>query len=314
MSDPLESLAAALRASPAMQAKRELALVRRFDAPREGDDAAILPFGGEHLLVCGEAISPAFLASDPFAAGAAAVVANVADVRAMGGRPLALVAMRVSPDRGHAGRVLTGLAWAAGLHGVEVAGGHLTLGHPPALSASCTGVARTPLRAGNARPGDALVAAFSLEGRYRGDGPFFTSLGDRAPERLRDDGEALVEVAESGACRAARDVSMPGPAGSLLQLLESAGCGATLDLDRLPRPPGAALERWLATFPTFGFLLAVPPGRVADALAPFARRGLSAAECGRLDSSRVLRLAAAGREVPLWDLAAAPFTGLDGSG
>jgi uncharacterized protein len=314
MPDRLESLAAALRSSPVMEAKRELALVRRLPGTHDGDDAAAIPFDSEHLLVCGEAVSPAFLDSDPYAAGAAAVVANVADVRAMGGRPLALVDMLVSPDRAHAASALDGLAWAAGLHGVDIVGGHLTLGHPPALSASCTGVARTPLRASNAQPGDALVGAFALEGRYRGDGHFFTSLGDRAPERLREDGEALVEVAESGACRSARDVSMAGPAGSLLQLLESAGCGATLDLDRLPRPPGAALERWLATFPTFGFLLAVPPGRVADALAPFARRGLSAAECGRLDSSRVLRLAAAGREVPLWDLAAAPFTGLDGSG
>jgi len=313
MADRLESLAAALRSSPAMEAKRELALVRRLPGKHDGDDTAVIPFDSEHLLVCGEAVSPAFLASDPYAAGAAAVVANVADVRAMGGRPLALVDMLISPDRAHAASVLDGLAWAARLHGVEVAGGHITLGHPPALSASCTGVARTPLRAANAQPGDALVGAFALEGRYRGDGPFFTSLGYRAPERVREDGEALVEVAESGACSAARDVSMAGPAGSLLQLLESAGCGATLAVDHLPRPPGSSLARWLTTFPTFGFMLAVHPDRIGDALAPFARRGLAAAECGTIDSSRVLRLAMGGCETPLWDLAAAPFTGLDGS-
>ena len=60
-------------------------------------------------------------------------------------------------------------------------------------------------------------------------------------------------------CHAARDVSMPGIAGSLLQMIEGAGCGATLDLDRLPRPDGAPLERWLLTFPSFGFLLAAKP-------------------------------------------------------
>ena len=47
--------------------------------------------------------------------------------------------MLVSPDRGHAEAVLDGIAWAADLLGVPVVGGHLTLGHPAALSASCTG-------------------------------------------------------------------------------------------------------------------------------------------------------------------------------
>jgi uncharacterized protein len=306
----LEQLAASVRAAPAVQAKRELALVARMPGVSDGDDAALVPHAGGFLVVCGEALHPGFVRSDPHAAGAAAVVTNAADVRAMGGRPLALVNMLVSPDRAHAEAVLDGLAWAARLLGVEPAGGHLTIGHDPALSASCTGVAQRPLRSRDARPGDVLLAAFSLEGRYRGDTDFFSSLRDRPPEQLRDDGEALVEVAEAGLCHAARDISMPGVAGSLLQLIEAAGCGAVLDLDRLPRPAGVPVERWLMTFPSFGFLLAAPPERAAGAAEPFLRRGLACVECGRLDDSRVLRLAAAGAEAPVWDLGAEPFTGL----
>jgi uncharacterized protein len=306
----LQQLAAAVRAAPALKAKRELSLVARLPGAPDGDDAALVPHAGGFLVVCGEALHPGFVRSDPRAAGAAAVATNAADVRAMGGRPLALVNMLISPDRAHAEAVLDGLAWAARLLGVELAGGHLTVGHEPALSASCTGVARQPLRSRNARPGDTLLAAFALEGRYRGDTDFFSSLRDRPPDQLRDDGEALVEVAEAGLCRAARDISMPGVAGSLLQLIEAAGCGAVLDLDRLPRPNGVPVERWLMTFPSFGFLLAAAPERVADAAEPFLRRGLACAECGRLDDSGVLRLAAAGREAPVWDLGAEPFTGL----
>jgi uncharacterized protein len=306
----LEQLAASVRDAPALRAKRELALVARLPGVSDGDDAALVPHAGGFLVVCGEALHPGFVRSDPHAAGAAAVVTNAADVRAMGGRPLALVNMLVSPDRAHAEEVLDGLAWAARLLGVDLAGGHLTIGHDAALSASCTGVAQRPLRSRDARPGDALLAALALEGRYRGDTAFFSSLRDRKPEQLRDDGEALVEVAEAGLCHAARDISMPGVAGSLLQLIEAAGCGAVLDLDRLPRPAGVPVERWLMTFPSFGFLLAAPPERAADAAEPFLRRGLACVECGRLDDSRVLRLAAAGAEAPVWDLAAEPFTGL----
>jgi uncharacterized protein len=307
----LAELAAAVRAAPGLRAKRDLTLLARLDAAGrlDGDDGALVAHGGEQLVLCGEAIAPALLTADPFAAGAAAVATNVGDVRAMGGRPLALVDTLVSPDRAHAGRVLDGLAWAADRLGVPVVGGHLTIGGPPALSAFCTGAARAPLRAAAARPGDVLLCAFCLEGVQRdADPPIFTSLRDRDPQRLRDDGEALVEVAEAGLCHAARDVSMPGVAGSLLQLLELAGCGATLDLDALPRPETVALERWLVTFPSFGFVLAAAPEHAQDACAAFTRRGLACAPCGAFDGSHTLRLRSGRAGETVWDLAAEPLT------
>jgi selenophosphate synthetase-related protein len=305
----LAHLAAAVRAAPGLRAKRELALLEGHGFASDGDDAALVAHGDGQLVLCGEAIAPALLAADPFAAGAAAVATNVADVRAMGGRPLALVDTLVSPDRDHARKVLDGLAWAAQRLAVPVVGGHLTLGAPAALSAFCTGSVTTPLRAAAARPGDVLLAAFCLQGSDRGhDPPIWSSLREREPAKLREDGEALVEVAERGLCHAARDVSMPGVAGSLLQLLELAGAGATLDVDRVPRPDGVALERWLVTFPSFGFVLAAAPEHVEAACAAFARRDLACAPCGTFDDSRVLRLAGGGESAEVWDLAAEPLT------
>jgi uncharacterized protein len=308
----LDALAAAVRSAPGLLGKRDLRVLKRLPAGIDGDDAALVPFGDGYLVVCGEAISPPLVAADPFAAGAAAVVTNISDVRAMGARPLALLDMLVSPDEAHAEAVLDGIAWAAGLLGVPVVGGHVTLGHAPALSASCTGTVRRPLRAAGARAGDVLLGAFALDGRYPSDArDFFTALRDRTPELLREDGEALVEVAEGGLCHAARDVSMPGIAGSLLQMIEGAGCGAVLEVERIPRPAGVALERWLRTFPSFGFLLAAPARHVVAACAAFERRGLACAPCGRFDDGHVLRLADDGTEVPAWDLAASPLTGLE---
>jgi selenophosphate synthetase-related protein len=308
----LEALVEAVRSAPGLLGKRDLRLVERLQAGIDGDDAALVPHGDGFLVVCGEAISPPFLLADPFGAGSAAVVTNVSDVRAMGGRPLAIVDMLVSPDAAHAGQVLDGLAWASKKLGVPVVGGHLTLGHAPALSASCTGFVRRPLRASAARPGDVLLAAFALDGRYMSDADdFFTALHDRPDMLLRTDGEALAEVAEAGLARAARDVSMPGVAGSLLQMIEGARCGAVLDTDRLPRPAGVALARWLLTFPSFGFLLAAPGEAAAQVCDAFERRGLACSPCGRFDDSRVLRLAGGGQEAPVWDLADTPLTGLE---
>jgi len=303
---PMSDLVAAVRNAPGLLGKRDLKLVRDFAG--EGDDAALIPHGDGFLVVCGEAMSPPFVLADPFGAGAAAVVTNVSDVRAMGGRPLALVDMLVSPDHEHANTVLDGIAWAAGKLGVDVVGGHLTIGHQPALSASCTGFAKVPLKASAAKPGDALVAAFATEGRWMSaTQPFWTSLHDRDDERLRSDGEALVEIAERGLAHAARDVSMPGIAGSLLQMIEGAGCGANLHTDAIPRPDGAPIERWLLTFPSFGFLLATR--RPEETCAVFERHGLAAAHCGSFDDTRTLKLD--GRTA--WDLNQTPLTGLSPS-
>src|SRR3954471_21468910 len=93
----LERLAHIVRSAPGLLGKRDLKLVERLNAALDGDDAALVPHADGFLVVCGEAISPPFLRADPFGAGSAAVVSNVSDVRAMGGRPLAIVDMVVSP-------------------------------------------------------------------------------------------------------------------------------------------------------------------------------------------------------------------------
>jgi uncharacterized protein len=302
----MPDLVAAVRNAPGLLGKRDLKLVRDFAG--DGDDAALIPHEDGFLVICGEAMSPPFVKADPFGAGAAAVVTNVSDVRAMGGRPLALVDMLVSPGHEHANTVLEGIAWAAEKLGVDVVGGHLTIGHEPALSASCTGFTKAPLRASAAKPGDALVAAFATEGRWMSETqPFWTSLHDRDPAKLRTDGDALVEIAERGLAHAARDVSMPGIAGSLLQMIEGAGCGANLDTDAIPRPEQAPVERWLLTFPSFGFLLATQDPEATCEV--FARHGLQAAQCGSFDATRTLKLD--GRTA--WDLNQTPLTGLSPS-
>lgn len=303
----LEALVALVKHAPGLLGKRDLELVTRLSADLDGDDGALIPHGDGFFVTCGEAISPPFLLADPFGAGSAAVVTNVSDVRAMGARPHGIVDMLVAPDEDFANTVLDGLNWASDLLGVPVLGGHLTLGHPPALAATATGFTKAPLRAGAAKPGDTLLAAFATDGRYMSDAnDFFTALRDRPKDRLRTDGEALIEVAERGFAHAARDISMPGIAGSLLQMIEGAGVGATLDLDAIPKPDGVALERWLLTFPSFGFLLAGDE----RAIKPFTDRGLVCAPCGTFDDTPQLKLRAGGKTAVAWDLNATPLTGL----
>jgi selenophosphate synthetase-related protein len=312
----LSALARLVRDHPGLRGKRDLAAVAAV-LGGDGDDAALLPGGPDgELALAAEAIWPPFVAAQPRAAGIAGVVTVVNDLAATGARPVALLDCLVAGSRALAAEVLEGLRAGAALYGVPVVGGHATVADdaPPGLSTFGLGRARRPLRAAAARPGDAVCLAACLEGEAMdaGEGVFFSHLRGPRRERAREDLDLLAAVAEAGEAWAARDVSMPGVAGSLLQLCESAGgLGAALDLDALPVPPGMALGRWLRSFPSYGFLLAGDP----DALvARFAAAGLACAPVARLDDGGVLRLRAGGAEEPVWDLAAEPLTGLRAEG
>lgn len=308
----LADLAAALRAHPGLTAKRRLRAVADT-LGGDGDDAAVVPDGDGFLVMGAEAIWPPFVASNPRAAGIAAVVTTLNDVAAEGGRPLAVLDTVVAGDEALARALLAGLRAGAALYGVPVVGGHTTVepGLAPSLSTVAVGRARRPLRCAAARAGDAVCLAACLEGEAVPDaagGVFFSHL--RGPRRARAAADlALVaEAAEAGEAWSGRDVSMPGLAGSLLQLLEGAGgLGCALRLDGVPVPAGLALEDWLRVFPSYGFLLVGDP----DALVRrFGGAGLACAEIGRLDASGRLRLAASGEEALVWDLGAEALTGL----
>lgn len=309
----LPALARAIRDHPGLRAKRELAAVAAA-LGGDGDDAAVLPPDGAagRLVLAAEAIHPAFVAREPRAAGAAGVVTPLNDLAATGARPLALLDCIVSGSRDVAGLILDGLGAASRLYGVPVVGGHTTVeaGAPPALSTFAVGRARAPLSAGNARAGDHVTLVACLEGEMLevADGGFFTHL--RGPRRGRAGADLalLADAAEAGEAWAARDVSMPGVAGSLLQLCESAGgLGAVLELDALPAPAGVPLERWLLTFPSYAFLLIGDPAGLVDR---FRTAGLAAARVGLLDDTGRLRLRGGGHEEEAWDLGAEPLAGL----
>jgi uncharacterized protein len=77
----------------------------------------------------------------------------------------------------------------------------------------------------------------------------------------------------------------------------------------VPRPSGVSLERWLQTFPSFGFLMAVPARNVATVLALFSARGIAAANIGTItEDARVEITDGRAREV-VWDFSYAPLIG-----
>lgn len=310
----LEEIADLVRTSPALAQKAEIAMVREAFGAGDwlsgpGDDGAVVDTGTGQVVVCGEAIFPPFVAGDPYGAGIAAVLTNVNDVAAMGAVPAAIVDT-ITGDDAHCRAILDGLRYASELYRVPVVGGHLTVTDgPAALSAFALGTCTVPLSAAAAAPGQHLGLLACLEGEMRDDFPFFRSFEQRG-SRLADDVRLLADLAASGVCVAAKDVSMAGLLGSLAMLLEPSRCGVTIEVGDIPHPLGVDLRRWLIAFPCYAFLVCVAEERLTDMHAVAADHQLTYADLGTLDHSGLLRVGDGGRLVTVSDVGHDDITGL----
>jgi selenophosphate synthetase-related protein len=311
----LDALAEVVRTSPALRAKGGIGLVGEvFGAGSwvhgPGDDGAVIPADTDgEVVACGEALLPAFVASDPYGAGLAAVLTNVNDLAAMGAKPLGIVDTIVG-DEATAREALRGMREGCRIYDVPLIGGHLTRHDgAPALSAFGVGRARRVLSATHVAPGQVLIVACCTEGSMRTDFPFFASFDERG-DALGEDVRVLATVAESGACVAAKDVSMAGLIGSLAMLLEWSRAGVTVDLDAVPCPTDVTMKAWLCCFPAFAFLLCVPRGREAECLHAFNERGLAAAVAGKIDDTGVLAIQQGAQRADVLDLRDTSVTGL----
>lgn len=320
----LATLIEALRAAPGIALKRDIEPVAEVlsavsssswlatpdAAPiRNGDDAAAIPDGDGFLLLAAEGMLPGFVAADPWFAGFCAVMVNVSDIAAMGGTPYAVVDVLFSGDTQQSRQVLTGMRDAARMFGVPVVGGHTSRSPGSTLlAAAIVGRARKLITSFDARPGDQLLLAIDLRGSYRGASSYFdaATAGTVNPRQAL---AVLPELAEAGLTCAGKDVSMAGIAGTLVMLCEGSGVGARLELDALPRPSEVPLLRWLCTFPSFGFLLAVRPAHSERVQARFAAVGVACAAVGGFQTERKVELTSHGERALFWDLAREPLTG-----
>jgi AIR synthase-related protein len=277
-----------------------------------GDDAAaIRAMDGTWDLLAGEGFMPQFVQDDPWFAGWCGVMVNLSDIAAMGGRPTALLDTVWAPDTASAEPLLAGLRDAAMAYGVPIVGGHTNLRSKDLnLAVSVTGRAKRLISSFAAAPGDVLIAAVDHRGHYRPSFDNWCAALDAPHERLRGDYEILPELAEAGLVDAGKDISQGGIVGTALMLAESSRCGFDIELSDVPLPSCVLIDRWLRTFPSFGFLLSVRPQRAEEVCAVFAARGISAAGIGRATESSRIDLTCNGHRTTFWDYAADPYISL----
>jgi uncharacterized protein len=316
-SSAISAIAERLRQSSGLAAKSDIAAVARSlglsgaDAIAVGDDCAAIPDGEGHLLFAIEGFMNEFVAGDPWFAGWCGTMVNISDIAAMGGRPIAIVNAIWANGAEHAAPVLAGLRQAAQAYSVPVVGGHTNVRTDRGqLSVAILGRAQKLLTSFDAEPGDVLIAAVDLRGRYREPFSNWEAATDAPHARLRGDLELLPTIAEAGLSRAAKDISQGGIVGTAAMLAECSDVAIDIDLRSLPKPDEVALERWLLTFPSFGYLLAVKPWNTGEAIARFAARNIAAAAVGTVSRGTRVTISNGASVETIWDFAKAPLIGV----
>jgi selenophosphate synthetase-related protein len=196
--------------------------------------------------------------------------------------------------------ILQGLRAASETFAVPLVGGHTNLRTDRSqLSVAILGRAKRLLTSFDAQPGDRLVAAIDLRGRYRDPFPNWEAATDAPAIRLRQDIEILPLIAEAGLSQAAKDISQGGIIGTAMMLAECSSVGLNIDLSAIPRPDCAAFDRWLQTFPSFGYILTTTDAPAVTAR--FTERGIHAADIGLVTSEKTVCVTLGATSEIIWD-------------
>jgi putative N-acetyltransferase (TIGR04045 family) len=246
-----------------------------------GDDG--VPLDGSDVIACTDAITPSMVDRDPTWAGWCGMLVTANDLAAMGASPVGVLDAVGGRDAAHVTSVLRGIRHGSEAFDLPVLGGHTQLGVPGALTVTGLGRAAKPVPGGGGHPGDALWLCADVEGSWRPG--YHGRQWDSTSRRNRDELRPMLDLVRRTQPKAAKDASMAGIVGTIAMLAEASGCGAEIDIARIPRPDQALMADWLTCFPGFAIVLAQTPG------APAPRGGAAVcAGCGGLSAEGGVRI------------------------
>jgi uncharacterized protein len=304
------------RKQPIREVFQKLILDQSFglQLPNYGDDAAVIPWKEEYLLLAADGIMPQLLINEPYAAGKAAVMVSVNDIYSMGGQPIAMVNVLAYGDPERRAEVVEGIKKGCQKLRVPMVGGHLHPDAPeqaPALSVAILGSAKKVLRSHLAKAGDDLVLAVDLQGQ-RGCQSVVSwdANSGKSSEEILHRLEALPLIAEREWAYAAKDISNAGILGTIDIMMENSGQGAVIDLPSIPRPVGIDFIDWLLAFQSFGFILSVPREHSLEVCNLFQDRYVEAAVIGKVISSPQVVLQSGTKTEVLFNFQSDRITGI----
>jgi putative methanogenesis marker protein 2 len=279
----------------------------------EGEDTAAIEYGDDCILFAADGIMESLVKADPFYAGYFAVLVNVNDIAAMGGRPLAMVDIISMSDGKICSKLLKGMERAVRKFNVPIVGGHT---HPDcnynAIDISIIGTVRKAdmIRSSTAEDGDDIVFVMDTDGFFPPGLKYAWDTTTRKDDDFVQKQMALMcEVAKEHLVTAGKDMSNPGCIGTMGMLLESSGKGGHIDVDKIPRPDGVDIMQWFLTYQGYGFTFSCKPENSQRLIDMFKTVKVDGAVVGKVDNSTKLILRSGRSSRVLFDFSEDIITG-----
>lgn len=258
-----------------------------------GDDTAAIPQeDGSYLLLAAEGIVTDFLEKDPWFAGYSAIMVNISDICSMGGLPIAVTDTLYAKNTEDTALIWEGMLAASQNYGVPIVGGHTCYHNDnKALSVSILGKGTKHLLSSfDAQVGDQLLIITDLNGAYYKDYPFWNASSTSTPERLQQLTKLPYAIANKQWSNCAKDISMGGIIGTLLMLMHTSKIGIQLNLDALKKPLHTSWNKWLTSFPSYGYIMTCKPEHVSSIQQLFSKHYIQCDVAGSVISETELYL------------------------
>ena len=252
-----------------------------------GDDtAAIAQADGSHLLFASEGIVEDFLINDPWFAGYSAVMVNISDICAMGGLPVAITDTLYARDAKAVEKIWEGMLAASYNYGVPIAGGHTCYhSNNKSLSVSIIGKAtQYILSSFDVLPGEDLLLAIDQNGAYHKDYPFWNASTTTPSGVLQKRITLPYKIANRQLSSTAKDISMGGIVGTICMLMNTANVGFEIDLEAITKPANVPWDKWLISFPSYGYIFVCNPENRREIQNTFSSNGI---QCDHIGHARL---------------------------
>jgi putative methanogenesis marker protein 2 len=242
---------------------------------------------------------------DPYWAGYCAVLVNVNDIAAMGGKPIAMVNIMAVDNDEIYDEILSGIVDGCRKFNVPMVGGHL---HPDAeynsLDVAIAGIASKDslITSSGAKVGDKVIVAIDTDGRqYPGIPLNWDTTYEKDAKLVQDQIKIMQKIAEEHLPSAGKDISNPRTLGTLEMLLEASGVGANVELEKIPRNEDVDWDMWLRAYPGAAFVMTAPEENaqaIIDALSPYS---FEVAVIGDVIEEKKLYLSSGDEKLVLFD-------------
>ncbi len=317
----MDTLVDAIRKFPGVTRKNTIRDVVKFlptssfvnVVASEGEDAAVIDNGENDLLLAADGIMESLLKTNPFYAGYFAVLVNVNDIAAMGGKPLAMVDIMSVKDEKVCSQMLKGMERAVKKFNVPIVGGHT---HPDcqyqAIDIAILGSVPKGevILSSEAQPGDDIVFVMDTDGFYPPELPYAYDTTTNKEDRLVQDQMAVMcQIAKEKLVHSGKDMSNPGCIGTTGMLLETSDKGGYIDVGRIPVPRDVDFIQWVLSYQGCGFTFACPPENSARVIELFKKVQCDGAVVGKVDETKIMKLRSGDEEKILFDFSKDVITG-----